>query len=138
MDRLELLDVPAARSALHAAVEAARHDRRPVLDGDTGLEVDLRPIRGVSVAARRQDPGVNLGAEAETPPSVASIEPDAPEPLLLGDLADRDLEIFRRVVEFHYRSIIIFRCWVTDSAASPPSSCSCFSFRPAPMPRPLE
>jgi hypothetical protein len=114
---LELLDQPVPFLPLEAPVEPASQDRRPVLDRDPGLEVDLGPVRGMGVAAKRQDPRMDLGAQAEPPPAVAPVEADAPEPLLLGELADRDLEELRFLVESHEASIIIFG-WRTAGCAA--------------------
>ena len=77
---------------LEAAVEAPGQEGRPVLDRDARLDVDFRAVAGVRVAPRGEDPGVHLGAEAEPPPAVAAVESDPPEALLLGQLANGDLE----------------------------------------------
>jgi hypothetical protein len=63
--------------------------------------MDLRTVFRVPVAPQGDDPGVNLGAEAEPPPAVAAVEADPPEALLLGQLANGDLEDLRCFVESH-------------------------------------
>ena len=89
---LELFDQPVTGLTLDAAVEAAREDGRPVLDRDPGLEVDLAAVGRVGVLSLAEDAGVDLGAETQPPPTVAAIEPDATEPLVLRELANGDLE----------------------------------------------
>ena len=59
------------------------------------------------VAPRSEDSRVHLRAEAEAPPSVSTIEPDAPEAFFLGELANGDFERPRCFVEFHSNPIII-------------------------------
>jgi hypothetical protein len=55
----------------------------------------------MAIPPQSHDPGVHLGPEAEPPPAVAAVEPDPPEALLLGQLADGDLEDLRCFVESH-------------------------------------
>jgi hypothetical protein len=104
--RFELFDQPAARLALDAAVEPAGEDRDPVVDRDPGLEVDLRAVAGVGRASLPEDAAVELEAEPEAPPPVSPVEADAPEPVVLRQLADGHLEHLRGLVKAQVAIII--------------------------------
>jgi hypothetical protein len=103
---LELLDQPPAGLALEAAVQAAGQDRRPLLDRDARLEVDLGAVAGVRGPALAQDAGVELKPETEAAPAVPPIEADAAEALVLRELANGDLERLRGLVEAQVAIII--------------------------------
>jgi hypothetical protein len=95
--RLELLDQPLPRRALDAAVQPARQDGGPVLDGQARLEVDLGAVRGVEVSSLVEDTGVDLRPEAEPAPAVAAASPVIVSVLAAAGVASKRPAINRLV-----------------------------------------
>ena len=68
---------------------------RTAVQSSTGMRASRwtsAPVGRVGVLSLGEDAGVDLGAQAEPPPAVAPVEPDAPEALVLRQLANGDLE----------------------------------------------
>ena len=68
--------------------------------------MDLRAVTGVRGASLPEDTAVELDAQAEATPPVPPVEPDAPEAIVLRELADGDLEHLRWLVEAQVPIII--------------------------------
>ena len=63
--------------------------------------MDFRPIPGVGPPPAGEDARVHLSSEAEPPPAFGPGEADPAEALLLGELANGDLEESRSLIESH-------------------------------------
>ena len=98
---LELLDEPVAGFALETSVEPARQDSGPLLERDAGLKMNLASVGAECFPARGEHAGMDLCAESQPPPSLPAVEPDPAEALLLGQLADVDLEDPGGLIEPH-------------------------------------
>jgi hypothetical protein len=97
--RLELLDQPGAFRSLDAPIEPSRQDRSPLFDPNSRLKVDFAAVRRVRLSPGGKDARMELGPDAESSPSVSAVESDAAESLVLGELADGELERAARLVE---------------------------------------
>jgi len=97
--RLELFDQPGAFRPLDASIEASRQGRSPLFDRNPRLKVDFATVGRMRLPAGGKDARVELGPDAESPPAVSPVESDATETLVLGELADGELERPARLVE---------------------------------------